>query len=475
MSRASFSRPERRFSQSSTLTIVGGYRKALEAHRAGGHSLIEAEFRLRRKDGTWSWIRTIGKAIERDASGEPTRLIGVHRDVTKTRGAQAELAAARDAADQANQAKSDFLATMSHEIRTPMNGVIGMSVLLEDTSLTPEQRRYVRTIRQSGEALVELIGDILDFSRLEAGRLDIERREFNPVSLVENVLEVLEPVASKKGLAIEMDIRGERVDRALGDPTRLRQVMLNLTGNAVKFTPSGRVTLQIVGLSRERFRFEVEDTGIGVPEAKRHRLFEVFTQGDPSITRKYGGAGLGLAICKRLIEAMGGTIDFESREGVGSTFWFETPIGCADEAKAGTGGDVRRVAALLCGVERGRVAAQDVLAYCGFDLAEPERAALIFVDTAETTPPDAGAPPKPILVFGGGRAQFHAPDAVLIGGALTPGRIRRAVEEFGQELVDAERRERAPEADRAGPEDPRRRGSGHQSGSARGDAAPSRP
>ena len=411
---------------------IGEYRKALDEHKSGRRSLIEAEIRLRRKDGSWTWIKTVGKAIERGPNGEPTRLIGVHRDVTNARAARAELAAARDAADRASQAKTDFLATMSHEIRTPMNGVIGMSALLEDTPLSPQQRRYVQTIRQSGEALIELIGDILDFTRLEAGLLEIENREFGPVSLAETVVDVLEPVASRKGIRLDLDIRGERVDRALGDQNRLRQILLNLTGNAVKFTSRGSVTVRMIGLSRHRIRFEVEDTGIGVPESKRARLFQVFSQVDASISRKYGGAGLGLAISWRLVKAMGGAIDFESREGVGSTFWFETPVGPVDVADAKSEPAARRRAALLCRAARGRKSALDVLAYCGFDAVEPAAAELVFVDFAEagsaSVAPPIGAS-KPVIVFGVEQNEAGPAGTIVIGGALTPARIRRALEE----------------------------------------------
>jgi len=409
------------------------YQNALEAHVSGTSSLIEAEIRLRRKDGGWSWIKTVGKVVERGPDSSPTRIIGVHRDVTSARRARVDLAAARDAADHANQAKSDFLAAMSHEIRTPMNGVIGMSALLEETSLTPEQRRYVLTIRQSGEALIELIGDILDFTRLEAGRLDIERREFDPVTVVENALELLEPVAARKGLRIEMDIAGERVGRALGDPGRLRQILFNLAGNAVKFTANGRVTIRLIGMSRERLRFEVEDTGIGVPAERRERLFKEFSQGDPSITRKYGGAGLGLAISKRLVAAMGGEIGFDSREALGSTFWFETPVGRCDDGDPRPDPSPWLRAALACRLERGRDAALGVLAYCGFEIADPETADVVFIDAADVSTAAGRGATKMKLLFGAGRREADPPGTVALGGVLTPTRIRRALEDCGRD------------------------------------------
>jgi CheY-like chemotaxis protein len=305
-----------------------------------------------------------------------------------------------------------------------MNGVVGMIALLEDTVLTAEQTHYVRTIRQSGEALVEMIDDILDFSKLEAGRLEIERREFSPVALIENALDILEPTAARKNLRMEMDIAGAPPGRAFGDPTRLRQVVLNLIGNAIKFTQKGRILLRLVAVAPDRLRFEAHDTGIGVAEEKHDRLFQRFSQVDPSITRKFGGAGLGLAISKRLIEAMGGTIDFTSEAGEGSLFWFEAPV---EPAPAPAPAPPSRKAALICAEERGRASALHVLGWCGFVAADPAEADFIFVDAEQVKSFEAAERTGKIIVFGKGAAAA-APSAALIDGALAPARIRRLLD-----------------------------------------------
>jgi signal transduction histidine kinase/CheY-like chemotaxis protein len=328
-------------------------------------------------------------------------------------------------AEEGSRAKSEFLATMSHEIRTPMNGVIGMISLLEDTSLTGEQKHYVDTISQSGKALLSLIDDILDFSKLEAGRVEIERRAFSPVAIVENVLDILEPLASGKGLRMEMDLCGDLSGAFLGDPTRLRQILLNLVGNAIKFTPAGRVLIRLTALSPDRLRFEVYDTGIGIAAKNRERLFQVFGQVDASITRKFGGAGLGLAICKRMVETMGGIIDFESWEGSGSRFWFETPVGAG--ASAPPAKQTQKVA-LICSVERGRDSAEHILEHCGFEPVDPSAAEIVFVDAeqAAAAPVQALAESgKTILVFALQGPAHESPFAFAIAGALTPARIAR--------------------------------------------------
>jgi len=264
--------------------------------------------------------------------GQPERLIFVvditdrKRAEEALRWANADLSRANAELEQATQAKSAYLATLSHEIRTPMNGVIGLTSLLQDTSLTPQQREYVDAIQASGEALVTLINDILDLSKIEAGQLTLEQRPLDLRRLVREVVGLFAAQARERGLDLRAQIDAAVPEELVGDALRLRQVLANLVGNAIKFTNRGAVKVRVAMIAQDEggvlLRIAVCDTGIGIAPEARARLFEPFAQADPATARRYGGTGLGLAICKQLVELMGGRIDVESAVGQGSTFWF---------------------------------------------------------------------------------------------------------------------------------------------------------
>ena len=252
------------------------------------------------------------------------------RDVTERKRVEVELQLAKAAAESASRTKSDFLASMSHEIRTPMNAIMGIADLLAKTSLSAEQDRYVQIFRRSGDNLLNLINDILDLSKVEASQLDLERTGFSLSDHLEKVFEMVEPRAQEKGLSLTRVIAPGVSNELVGDPTRLRQVLMNLLGNAIKFTEAGSVTLEVGrhthGPIPTALLFTVTDTGIGIPVQKLPMIFERFTQADSSTTRRFGGSGLGLTISKRLVELMGGRISVTSQEGKGSTFAFSAPF-----------------------------------------------------------------------------------------------------------------------------------------------------
>jgi PAS domain S-box-containing protein len=296
----------------------------------GTHAAEHSPRRHRLKDGDCIWVETVSHEIA--TSNPPACLTMVH-DVTARMAAEAamsrytlEVAEARDRAELAARSKAQFLAAMSHEIRTPMNGVIGMTALLLDTPLKSEQRCYLETIRSSGQALMGIINDVLDFSKIEAGKLKLDEADFDLHTVVEEATELVSSAAAAKKLALSFAIdQGVPLD-LVGDQGRLRQILLNLLSNAVRFTDQGSVSLLVmreaVAQGAPVLRFAVKDTGIGLTSTEQESLFQVFTQADRSTTRRFGGTGLGLSIARRLVEMMGGSIGVSSQPGVGSTFWF---------------------------------------------------------------------------------------------------------------------------------------------------------
>lgn len=286
--------------------------------------LIVAAISIRVRQTSDHRIRELSQSLHRE---NQSRLVAERL--------QQEADKARLAAEAADQAKTRVLAFMSHEIRTPLSGVLGLNALLRETPLTPEQARFVDLARHSGEILLSLINDFLDLSRLDANHLELESAAFDPCLLVQDRVTILQETARKKGLLLTCECRAPRGVR--GDQTRAGQVLLNLMGNAIKFTHEGSIVLRCLECGRAPgqvwLRFEVEDTGIGIPAAIQHTLFQPFVQADSSTTRRYGGTGLGLAICKSLTEVMGGRIGLDSEPGKGSLFWVELPFGEVPEVE----------------------------------------------------------------------------------------------------------------------------------------------
>ncbi|AWN46517.1 hypothetical protein DK419_09480 [Methylobacterium terrae] len=292
---------------------------------AAGEAQVSVVCRARHRTGAWVWVEGAFRRIPGAAPGEPA-IIATFRDVGERQRHARALEEARITAERASQAKTDFLASMSHEIRTPLNGVIGYAdLLLADRTLPGRHRRYVDRIASAGGALLTVVDDILDFSRIEAGGIALAEVPFAPAALIDNAASIVRGLSEPKGLALDVALEPTVPDWVRGDPDRLRQILLNLLNNAVKFTPAGRVAVR-VDAEGGTLRFRVTDTGIGIAPEQHGRLFQRFSQVDGSIRRQYGGSGLGLAICKGLVELMGGTIGVESRDGAGSTFWFRVPL-----------------------------------------------------------------------------------------------------------------------------------------------------
>ncbi len=317
---------------------VSSMRAALYAHIAGKSSTYRAEYRLTTTRGEVRWVSDRGRAIL-GTNGAIMRIAGTHADITARKQWERELAIARDAALDTARLKSQFLANMSHEIRTPMNGVIGMIDLLLQTDLDLEQRGYAETVRSCGQGLLTVLNDILDWSKIEAGKLELESVQFDPSQLLEDVIELSATLAHSKGIRVAAAPMPDFPGLVMGDPHRLRQVLSNLIGNAVKFTDKGGVIVRAEAVpsttSQAVLRFEVVDTGIGIDADAQARLFKSFSQADGSTSRRFGGTGLGLAISRQLVELMGGKIGILSEPGRGSTFWFQIVLGASSVSTPG--------------------------------------------------------------------------------------------------------------------------------------------
>ncbi len=399
-----------------------------------GRQVYEADFF--KPDGSRGHA-IFSKAVLTRPDGSVRGLVGSILDISERKRWEEEMLRAKEAAEAANGAKSEFLANMSHEIRTPMNGILGMTDLALDTALDGEQREYLLAVKASAEALLDIINDILDFSKIEAGKVDLEAVPFDPQTVVAGALATVALKAEQKGLVLGADLAPDLPARLVGDPGRLRQILVNLLSNGVKFTETGQVTLGL-GMTRESpgrvcLRGWVQDTGIGIAPEKCAQIFSPFTQGDSSTTRHYGGTGLGLTICARLMDLMGGEIWVESRVGEGSCFHFSLPLAAEDLSPArGPALDGARVWLVLQDGDRARALAPWIQQWGGEPCLASGAAGLDQALEAPGHPgewlvldgdwPEDGAW-RLLQLWREQNALARGGAAVLLGGALTKGRL----------------------------------------------------
>jgi len=320
----------------------GRVARAIEDYLTGQTADFEAEYRARHRDGSYRWVLSRGAAL-RDDQGRPYRFVGSLVDITDNKRVGEEHMRAKEAAEAADRAKGEFLANVSHEIRTPMNAILGMTELALDTPLAPELREYLLIVKSSADSLLKVINDLLDFSKIEAGKLELDPADFSLRAVLGETARALALRAHKKGLELACQVQPDVPDALVGDAGRLRQVLLNLIGNAIKFTDEGEVVVQVEAVAADeadapspsdptlrpsqQVCFSVRDTGIGIPREKQQAIFAAFEQEDTSTSRRYGGSGLGLTIAARLVALMGGRIEVESAPGAGSTFRFTATFG----------------------------------------------------------------------------------------------------------------------------------------------------
>ena len=296
----------------------------------------EGRFRMKCKDGSWKWVKATGHVTERDETGKAVRIFGTHIDITDDVVRETALKTALARAEEAKRSKERFLAVMSHEIRTPLNGVLGMLDFVLDTELDANQRDFLKVANVSAKNLLSILNDTLDYSKLEAGAMDVDEAPFSMAEIVNNVVALFTARAVEKSVDLKTELDPALPAQLLGDSNKIRQILMNLVGNAVKFTPEGSVTIRVrvAGIEHDKHlvRIEVEDTGVGIPDTAKGIVFDSFSQADASTSRRFGGTGLGLAITKKMTELLDGSIDFTSQIDIGTRFNLMLPLALPDEA-----------------------------------------------------------------------------------------------------------------------------------------------